>query len=228
MRGKTSMRRGAKAHVGNDLLYNGQVRSQLRSGDVLLFQGNVALSRMIEAVEGGTYSHSAFVLRWGHRAMVVQAEFPRLEAVPTSIAVKKYSGRVDWYRIPDDEYAKLDLDTLTDEATRLLGRGFAVLDLLRVGLYNILEKPIPVERNDDDSLFCSEYVARCFRVAGYPLVDGTNDHAVSPDKLRDGNRLLKMGTIHWDADNRHKALSVGFATPESHRSRGHARPEPRN
>lgn len=226
MHGKSSKAHGSPAKPGNDLLYNGHVRSQLRSGDVLLFQGNVALSRMIEAVEGGEYSHSAFVLRWGHRAMVVQAEFPRLEAVPTSIAVKKYSGRVDWYRIPDHEYAKLDLDTLTDEATRLLGRGFAVLDLIRVGIYNILEKPIPVERNGDDSLFCSEYVARCFRVAGYPLVDGDNDHAVSPDKLKDGKRLVKMGTIHWDDDNRHKALSTGFSTPESHRSRGSRQPAP--
>lgn len=212
----------AAKHTGDALPYNGHVRTQLRSGDVLLFRGGVALSRMIEAVEGGMYSHSAFVLRWGARAMVVQAEFPRLEAVPTSIAVQKYSGRVDWYRVPDDEYAKLDLERLTDEATRLLGRSFAVLDLLRVGLYNILEKPIPREKNGDDSLFCSEYVARCFRVAGYPLVDGNNDHAVSPDKLKEARRIVKMGTIHWDADNRHDAMSIGFANPESHRSRGRA------
>ncbi len=209
-------RRGhaAGANVGGERAYNGDVRAQLRTGDVLLFKGDVVLSKLIESVEGGEYSHSAFVLRWGARAMVVQAEFPRLEAVPTSIAVKKYSGRVDWWRIPDERYAQLDLERLTREATRLLGRDFAVLDLLKVGFYNAFHKPIPKERHPDAALFCSEYVAHCFRHAGYPLAAKKDAHAVTPDDLANGQQIEKIATIHWDEDGRHDALLRGFDQPE--------------
>lgn len=210
----------SETRVNGNRYYNRDVRAQLRSGDVLLFKGDIAFSRLIEAVEGGTYSHSAFVLRWNARAMVVQAEFPRLEAVPTSIAIEKYSGRVDWYRLRPEVYANLDVARLTHEATRLLGRSFAVLDLLRVGLYNMLEKPIPKQKNPEDAFFCSEYVAHCFRKAGFPLVPEKNALAVTPDDLSRSGYLENMGPIHWDPDHREDALDRGFTDEEVHVSPG--------
>jgi hypothetical protein len=209
--------------VDGVLYYNRDVRRKLRTGDVLLFRGAKRFSRLIEAVEGGTYSHAAFVLRWNDRAMVAQAEWPRLEAVPTSIAVEKYSGRVDWYRIKRDLYAKLDLAALTSEATRLLGRPFAVTDLVRVGFYNLLHRPVPVERNADQDFFCSEYVAHCFRKAGFPLVKERNSLAVTPDDLARSQFLEPVGKIHWDPQDRKEALAHGFdvdSGPERRRSPG--------
>lgn len=210
--------------VGGTLYYNRDVRGQLRSGDVLLFRGDVAFSRLIEAVEGGNYSHSAFVLRWNNRAMVAQAEFPRLEAVPTSVAVERYTGRVDWYRIRDSVYSPAVVRALTHEATRLLGRRFAVADLLRVGIYNLLHKPIPREDHPDEAMFCSEYVAHCFRVAGIPLAKGRNDHAVTPDQIAKSPLHEYRGAIHWDVDSRPGAIDRGFHDAEA--PHAHATPDP--
>lgn len=208
-------RRRAK-RVDGVLYYNRDVRHQLRTGDVFLFAGAKRFSRFIEAVEGGTYSHSAFVLRWNNRAMVAQAEWPRLEAVPTSIAVDQYSGRVDWYRIKRDVYERLDVGALTSEATRLLGRPFAVWDLVRVGFANLFRQPIGVERDAEKDFFCSEYVAHCFRKAGFPLVQERNTLAVTPDDLAHSQLLQPMGSVHWDPQDREAAVDHGFDTEEHH------------
>lgn len=179
--------------------YHRDVRPKLRPGDLLLFRGSRWFSSLIESMERGEYSHSAVVLRWDSRIMIAQAEYPRLEAVPLSVAVKKYEGRVDWYPLKPD--LNLDVARLTHEATRLLGRPFAVWDLARVGFAHFFGRPIKKERRGDLAMFCSEYVAHCFDKAGSPVVAGDNPHAVTPDDLRKSPLHQYKSTIHWDASS---------------------------
>ena len=198
------------SNVDGKTYYNRDIRSKLRTGDLLLFRGGGFFSHVIESVEGGEYSHSAFVVRWQRRAMVVQAEYPRLEAVPLSVAVEKYSGRVDYFKIKDDAYRNLNTRKLTVEATDLLGKPFAVTDLIRVGFLNLFHRPIKKEREPDQALFCSEYVAHCFFAAGAPLAEGTNHHAVTPDQVSKSAMHENKGPIHWDPEDREAALKLGI------------------
>lgn len=190
--------------------YNLDVRHELRTGDVLLFRGDRSLSRLIEAVEGGTYSHAAFVIRWKHRVMVAQAEWPRLEAIPASRAITEYKGQVDWYRIRKERREQLDRERLIDVAMDLLGTTFALTDLIKVGFYNCLGQPVPIEPEEEKTkdFFCSEYVAHCFRQAGLPLVHHDNHIAVSPDDVARSEVLEGITSIHWDPENRAGALAL--------------------
>jgi hypothetical protein len=205
-----------RSDVGERVFYNRDVRSQLRTGDVLLFRGDVAFSRLIESVAGGRYSHSAMVLRWHGRVMIAQAEWPRLEAVPMSVAVESYSGLVDWYRVDESFTEHLDRRRLMEEAMDLLGQKFAVRELLRVGLYNFFHRPVPRKERADGGYVCSEYVAHCFREAGLNLAPArAHDLAVTPDDLAKGARLALKGTIHWDEHERPAAIERPFVHAES-------------
>jgi hypothetical protein len=205
-----------RSDEGERVFYNREVRSRLRTGDVLLFRGDRRFSRLIESVERGHYSHSAMVLRWHDRVMIAQAEWPRLEAVPMSVAVESYSGLVDWFRVKKEFAARFDRRRLQAEAMDRLGQPFAVRDLIRVGLYNFFQRPLPTNARTDAGFFCSEYVAHCFRVAGLNLAPTrTQDLAVTPDDLANGQRLRLEGTIHWDEHERPAALKRPFEHAEN-------------
>src|SRR5580704_2391216 len=95
--------------------YN-DVRSRIADGDVILFRGTILLSRIIELVSHGDYSHCAIAADWGERKMVLQAELVGgVQAVPMSVAVGTYKGRVDWFRIAPAQRARLDLAKLMAE-----------------------------------------------------------------------------------------------------------------
>jgi hypothetical protein len=75
-----------------------EVRDQVRMGDILLFQGNMALSHAIRWASHGLYSHCALVApAWDQRILVMQAEMSGVEIVPASHAVDPYDGLVDWW-----------------------------------------------------------------------------------------------------------------------------------
>lgn len=211
-----------RTKVDDCVHYNRDVRDDLRQGDVLLFRGDRRLSRVIEAVGRGHYSHSALVLRWDGRVMIAQAEWPRLEAVPMSVAVEAYSGLVDWFRVKPEFEPQLDRAKLLDEAMNLLGKPFSVRELVRIGIYNLLRKQVP-KSADDGGFVCSEYVSHCFRQAGLTLApDRPHDVAVTPDDLEAGGRLAHLGTIHWDENERPATM----ARVERHEAEARTRARP--
>src|SRR5580692_3079477 len=98
------------------------IRSQVEDGDVLLFRGTIFFSRAIEKISHGAYSHCAIAVDWGERKMILQAELMGgVQAVPMSVAVGTYKGRVDWYKIAPAVREKLNMGTLLAEARADLG-----------------------------------------------------------------------------------------------------------
>jgi len=175
----------------------GQVRAGMLDGDVLLFRGTIFLSKVIEKVSHGQYSHSAILADWGPRKMILQAELTGgVQAVPASVAIGTYQGRVDWYRIRPEVRARLDVAAILAEAKADLGLTYATSDLLRAAAYNIFNAPLPRDCVDAKALFCSEYVARCFRSAGVKFQP--SDVGTSPSQIAASDALEFMGVILHD------------------------------
>lgn len=177
--------------------YN-EVRSQIADGDVILFRGTILLSRIIELVSHGDYSHCALAADWGERKMILQAELiGGVQAVPMSIAVGTYRGRVDWFRIDPAHRARLDIAALMAEARADLGLGYAKEGMLEAAEHFIFGAHISQDPKDPRALFCSQYVERCFRRAGLRLSKDQDDET-SPAEISASDALKYAGTFVHD------------------------------
>ncbi|MGH7436743.1 MAG: hypothetical protein ACRENE_13805 [Polyangiaceae bacterium] len=177
--------------------YN-DVRSQIDDGDIILFRGTILLSRIIELISHGDYSHCALAANWGERKMILQAELVGgVQAVPLSIAVGTYKGRVDWFRIAPAARAKLDIAALMAEARADLGLGYAREGMLKAAEHFLFGAHITEDPKDPRALFCSQYVERCYRQAGVRLsTDG--DNVTSPTEISSSKAIEYVGTFVHD------------------------------
>jgi hypothetical protein len=174
------------------------IRGQVEDGDVLLFRGTIFFSRAIEKISHGAYSHCAIAANWGERKMILQAELMGgVQAVPMSVAVGTYKGRVDWYKIAPAVREKLNMGTLLAEARADLGLTYATSDLLRVAAHNLFGARLPDDSDNPHALFCSQYVERCFRRAGVVLCKDS-DVGTSPSEIASSDVLKFIGTILHD------------------------------
>jgi hypothetical protein len=187
----------AAGNPSPQLVY-GDIRNRVADGDVILFRGTIVLSRAIEKISHGTYSHCAIAAAWGERKMILQAELlGGVQAVPMSVAVGTYKGQVDWFAIAPAWRARLDIGALLAEARADLGLNYATSDLLRVAAHNIFGAALPEDCDNPHALFCSQYVERCFRKAGVALCKDT-DVGTSPSAIAASEVLQFMGTIMHD------------------------------
>jgi hypothetical protein len=189
----------APASVPEDQqLQYGDIRARVEDGDILLFRGTIFLSRVIERVSHGAYSHCAIAATWGERKMILQAEIMGgVQAVPMSVAVGTYKGRVDWYKLRPEVRAKLDLAVLLSEARADLGLTYATSDLLRVAAHSLFGAGLPTDCDNPHALFCSQYVERCFRKAGV-FLSADSDVGTSPSGIANSQSLIYQGMIAHD------------------------------
>ena len=189
----------APAQVPEDQqLQYGDIRALVEDGDILLFRGTIFLSRVIERVSHGAYSHCAIAAGWGERKMILQAEIMGgVQVVPMSVAVGTYRGRVDWYKVKPEVRAKLNMAVLLAEARADLGLTYATSDLLRVAAHSLFGAGLPSDCDNPHALFCSQYVERCFRKAGVALCKDS-DVGTSPSQIAGSPILQLMGTIVHD------------------------------
>lgn len=185
---------------GRDLLYS-DVRDQIRTGDILLFQGTSLLSRVIRWGSRSVYSHAGFAAWWDRRLLVFQASGRGAEVLPVSSAVDAYDGQVDWYSLrPEHRLPKEAEDQLITHAVTLLGRSYSGVGLVhlmwRMALGRFRGRADP--KACPDSLFCSQYVSYCFRMVGPDLVLDTDDGSTSPADLSNSPLLERRGVLHAD------------------------------
>lgn len=172
----------------------GEIRVNLRDGDVLLFRGATWYSRFIEFATHGVHSHSGFSLDWGARKMLMSAVANGVHTVPLSTAIAAYRGRVDWYQLTPEARARLDFEALHREAKADLEVGFSFLGLVALGLHMVLRTPAPRQSGEPRSMFCSQYTARCFRIAGLRFVSGP-DNTCSPEDIEKSPALSYAASI---------------------------------
>jgi hypothetical protein len=192
----------------------GDIRDRVEDGDVVLFRGTVFLSRAIEKISHGVYSHCAIAATWGERKMLLQAELMGgVQAVPMSVAVGTYTGRVDWFKVAPALRAKLDIAVLLAEARADLGLTYATSELLRVAAHTLFGTSLPDDCDNPHALFCSQYVERCFRKAGLRITKDS-DIGTSPSEIAASEALRLQGTIIHDPnivpDRSSDAIALGL------------------
>lgn len=169
------------------------LRRHIRTGDLLLFRGDYALSHVIEELSDSPYSHVAILARWKDRVVAFQADTRGVEVLPVSKMVCRYNGKVDWWSraagFGDDAFE----DTLLDTALTLLGTRYGYWPLIKLGFRMLLGRALsPSDAHaTPDSLFCSQFVSQCYRVASDGKLDvnpSLNDASTSPaDFVRSGH-----------------------------------------
>jgi hypothetical protein len=107
--------------------------------------------------------------------------------------VCKYSGKVDWWSLKRElREGAFNEDELFNTALTLLGVKYGYWRLLGLGLRIMLGRALnPKDAHaTPDSLFCSEFVSRCYRNASNEFLDvnkTANDASTSPsDFARSG------------------------------------------
>jgi hypothetical protein len=171
------------------------IRARIQDGDVILFRGQGLVALAIEAGSGSRYSHSGIAMWWHRRLMLVQAERRCTLAVPLSVELRTYEGVADWYRVRDERRAGHDFGPLLDEAKVDLGLPYDFSDFMRSALHRVAGVSLPPDCESPHALFCSQYVARCFRVGGLPLVAGKADVDTTPGDISQSSVLELQGPI---------------------------------
>ncbi|HVP15354.1 MAG TPA: hypothetical protein VMS88_07405 [Terriglobales bacterium] len=173
----------------------GQVRDRVEDGDVFLFRGQFLISKLFEKVDFSYYSHAALSAWWGDRLMILQAEGPGIQAIPMSVAVATYPGRVDWYKLKKDAFPECGtkLAAVLVEAKSDLGLAYGFGDLLR-NIWHWIAKIKLADPVYPRAMFCSEYVERCFRTGGMSLT-GKPDITTFPKDIAASQHLEYMATI---------------------------------
>ena len=168
-------------------------RQHIRTGDLLLFRGNYMLSHVIESLSDSPYSHVAILARWKDRVVAFQADTRGVEILPVSKMVCRYNGKVDWWSRVDGFGDSAFEEKLLDTALTLLGTRYGYLPLLGLGFRILLGRTLKARdaHATPDSLFCSQFVSQCYRVASdgqFDVNPKLNDASTSPaDFVRSGH-----------------------------------------
>lgn len=168
-------------------------RDQIRTGDLLLFRGDYLLSHMIESLSDSPYSHVAILARWKDRVVAFQADTRGVEILPVSKMVCRYNGKVDWWSRVDGFGDEAFEEKLLDAALTLLGTRYGYLPLIGLAFRILLGRALKARdaHATPDSLFCSQFVSQCYRVASdgrFDVNPKVNDASTSPaDFVRSGH-----------------------------------------
>jgi hypothetical protein len=177
-----------------------QVRDEIRLGDILLFQGQVWLSRVIRCLSQGPYSHSALVApAWGDRVLVMQAEPVGVEIVPASHAVTPYDGLVDWWALKEEPRSHFNKSSFLNAMLEAIGKPYGYLRLIGLGFRLWLHRTQLVADRRAASYFCSQYVAYVLREAGLD-VSKLGDAETTPTDIAKSNLFEYRATLHKAAD----------------------------
>src|SRR6516165_7348680 len=98
-----------------------KIRSDIQTGDILLFRGSHPLSKVIEGISGAPYSHVAFLTKWDGRIVAMQSDLRGVEVIPASMLVCQYEGKVEWWRLADEKRRTFHSRDFLDRALTLVG-----------------------------------------------------------------------------------------------------------
>ena len=176
------------------------LRTEIRSGDLLLCQGTSPMSRMIQYATGSPYSHVAFILRLDtldRIAILESVESIGIRVCMLSSYVQDYNGSGLPYpgRLHVARHRQMNLQddvhllTFSRAAVDLLGYPYGTQDILNITTRIVAAKlgmptrPIRTDR----TFICSEFVQTVYQSIGIDVPYNTTnfispgDFAACPD-----------------------------------------------
>ncbi|MCC2625106.1 MAG: hypothetical protein K0R14_979 [Burkholderiales bacterium] len=173
------------------------IRSQIRSGDILLASGSAVFSKLIQQATNSIWSHVAFILRLDaiDRIMVLESvESIGVRTVPLSSYLKDYNGTGQAYPgklliARHDSFAGVDITKLSQTAVDLLGYPYASEDIAKIaakiemGKFGIDNKQPLIQ--SDKAFICSEYVYTCYKSVGITIGYDQGGYIAPADYAKD-------------------------------------------
>ena len=175
-----------------------QSRSEIKSGDVLMYQGHTLPSRIIQWATRSRYSHAGLAAWWNNRLMVMQAVGKGVVVTPISQSIRSYHGRVEWFTSAEDipDAQRLHLQMI-EFAQRELGKEYALWRTLFLGVRVLLQRDRASKDKlrREERLFCSHYVAETYSAIGRDLKKGVSDRFMSPSDIAASPLLKRIGVL---------------------------------
>lgn len=170
-------------------------RAVINDGDVVLFQGNSVISKLVRLFTRSRYSHSGVVVWWGDRLMVLESTEPEVRVVPLSKRVVQYPS-VHLFTASDGLSLMLDRKALVVAAQSQLGKKYSVWGMVRL-IRRFFEKIRGVSDpwNPPEKFVCSQFVSFVYRAAGVDLVPGLADKDTTPEDISKSICLRLVGRL---------------------------------
>lgn len=183
-------------------------RSDIKSGDILLANGNYMFSKLIQKATDSCWSHVAFVMRLDEidRVMVLESiEGKGVRTVPLSEYVSNFEGTGIGYngRLAIARHSEFIVKNTPEKIKDLaqfavdrfaypydeeeIGRITARIVGAKLGF-----KPKELVRNQE--YICSEYVYECYRKIGIKIKQG-NSGFIAPNDFSDDVNISLMFEI---------------------------------
>lgn len=145
----------------------GDIREDIKTGDILLCSGNHPISLLIRKFSKSLFSHIGFVFSWNNRVLVLESvEDDGVRAVPLSQYVADYENSKRPYdgRLFMARY-KQELDK--DKIKQMLGRAADLLnrkyDKDEIGKIILRITTGIGKHKTDNEYICSEFIDECFK-----------------------------------------------------------------
>jgi len=168
-------------------------RGQIKTLDVLAFQGRGLVSRGISAVTGGNVTHVGMAVWIGPRLMLMESREGRGGRL-VWLSRELKGRRVLWFR-PRAPIPHVLTSRALDWSMRAMGSGYSWR-----GVFRFVWRLLGLRLAAPDSLaygnrFCSELVAAAYRQAGVDLASGKLDSETSPADVAASSELTLMGQL---------------------------------
>ncbi len=171
-------------------------RQHIQNGDVLLYRGHGPVSAIIQRATRSTYSHAGLAVWWNERLMVMEAMRRGVRVTTLSFNLSHHNGSVEWYTsrspIPADQ--RLDLIRY---AQKELGKRYAFWSVFKLGLLLLFGGQVDPQDElvQNETLFCSLYVANCYNAIGIDLKKNYNDLFMTPGDVAESPILYFKGEL---------------------------------
>jgi uncharacterized protein YycO len=182
----------------------------LRPADIIVSTTNANVSAVIRAGIGSSVSHSMIYVGGSNVIEAIEAGVVRqpialsLDHAVLAIALRRrnltegqrsavIANATRFMTRPYDTLGAAGSGTNTGRGGMLAGFGCSIsLMLCAAGTAEVANNATPA--NADKAFFCSELVARCFELAGAPVVEGAASF-VTPRHIRMATTLLYLGKL---------------------------------
>ncbi|MDF2180099.1 YiiX/YebB-like N1pC/P60 family cysteine hydrolase [Aliiglaciecola sp. CAU 1673] len=188
------------ASESDSLLDYQQLRGQMKNGDILLFKGASAFSRLIRWACKTDYSHAGIVAWWGDRLMVLEATAPGVVVSPISKNLEHYPGGIDYFRLQEStELSAEKRQEMLYFALKQLGKKYATWRLFPF-FFKLVTGTLKKRRGWQphdiaSSYFCSEYVSAIYNAGDLDLDILQPHHFTSPGSIAKSPLLERVGRL---------------------------------
>ncbi len=180
--------------MANYIIYK-DIRSNIKNGDILMYQGTGKVSSLIRFLTHSKYSHAGIAVWWNTRLMVMEAVGKGVILTPLSRNINHYHGDVEWFEY-NGEISEEDRLKMIVRGQEELGKSYATWKVVWFGLKIFLKLKLKKKDSDkSDRLFCSEYVAAIYGAIGLDLDMDKAHRNTSPEDIVDSEKTVMKGAL---------------------------------